>query len=124
VEHIYGVPVPQGLYEAIETERSNLSKAASVLGCLAISMEYGADSINRPYYPDVAELAREMVRQSINGLDSLTLQQRLLRNKIKEEPASCAEGAYAGLDSVHKSRGSCRLTACGLGMLAVGMSLS
>jgi hypothetical protein len=42
----------------------------------------------------VAQLARELVRQSINGLDSLVLQQRLLRNKIKES-ISFAEGGYA-----------------------------
>src|SRR5258707_12030054 len=87
-EHVYGVAVPEGLHEAIETERGNLSKAESVLGCLAISMEYEADSADRPYYPDVAQLARELVRQSINGLDSLVLQQRLLRNKVKEGHAA------------------------------------
>jgi hypothetical protein len=57
-EHVYGVPVPEGLHEAIETERENLSTAESVLGCLAIAMEYETDSINGPYYPDVAQLAR------------------------------------------------------------------
>jgi hypothetical protein len=89
------------LHEAIENERDNLSKAESVLGCLAISMEYEADSVNGPYYPDVAQLARELVRKSINGLDSLVLQQRLLRNKIKESPdLSFAQGGYAVLDSV------------------------
>jgi hypothetical protein len=104
VEHPYGVPVPEGLHEAIETERGNLAKAESVLGCLAISMEYESDSVNGPYYPDVAQLARELVRQSINGLDSLVLQQRLLRNKIKEHPSvPFAEGAYAVLDFAHAS---------------------
>jgi hypothetical protein len=95
---VYGVAVPEGLHEAIENERDNLSKAESVLGCLAISMEYESDSVDGPYYPDVAQLARELVRQSINGLDSLVLQQRLLRNKVKETPTdlSFAEG-YAGL---------------------------
>src|SRR5476649_1517324 len=39
VDHVYGVPVPEGLHEAIENERGNLSRAESVLGCLAISME-------------------------------------------------------------------------------------
>jgi hypothetical protein len=96
VEHPYGVPVPEGLHEAIETERGNLSKAESVLGCLVISMEYDTNSANKPYYPDVAQLARELVRQSINGLDSLVLQQRLLRNKIKESAGlAFAEGGYA-----------------------------
>src|SRR5258708_4755165 len=100
VEHVYGVPVPKGLHEAIETERGNLSKAESVLGCLMISMEYELDSVDGPHYPDVAELARELVRKSINGLDSLTLQRRLQRNRIKENPdLSFAEGCYAVLDS-------------------------
>lgn len=92
VEHAYGVPVPEGLHEAIETERGNLSKAESVLGCLVISMEYETDALNKPYYPDVAQLARELVRQSINGLDSLVLQQRLSRNKVKESISFAEEG--------------------------------
>lgn len=83
--HAYGVPIPEGLHEAIETERGNLAKAESLLGCLVISMEYGTDSVTGPYYPDVAQMARDLVRQSINGLDSLTLQQHLLRNKIRED---------------------------------------
>jgi hypothetical protein len=124
VQHAYGVPVPEGLHEAIETERDNLSKAESVLGCLAIAMEYETDSINGPYYPDVAQLARELVRQSINGLDSLVLQERLLRNKIKESPdLSFAEGCYAILDSAGTSLGVYRRAAGRPGALAVEMSL-
>jgi hypothetical protein len=82
------------LHEAIETERGNLSKAESVLGCLVISMDHETDGPDKPYYPDVAQLARELVRHSIDRLDSLVLQQRLLRNKIKES-MSFAEGGYA-----------------------------
>jgi hypothetical protein len=101
VDHVYGVPVPKGLHEAIETERGNLSKAESLLGCLAIAMEYETDTVKGPYYPDVAQLARELVKQSINGLDSLVLQRRLLHNKIKERAyLACAEGAYPIRDPV------------------------
>jgi hypothetical protein len=83
--HPYGVPVPDGLHEAIEAERGNLAKAESLLGCMTIAMEYAnTDSAQGPYYPDVAELARDLVRQSINGLDSLTLQRRLARDRVKE----------------------------------------
>lgn len=100
-DHAYGVPTPKGLYEAIEAERSNLSKAESILGCVAISMEYD-DSDNRPYYPDVVHLARDLLRQSINGLDSLALQRRLLRNKVKESHGlPFAEGAYSDFDGTH-----------------------
>jgi hypothetical protein len=81
----YGVAVPAGLHDAIEAERGNLAKAESVLGCMAISMEAETDLTTGPYYPDVAEVARDLIRKSINGLDSLTLQQHLLRNKIKED---------------------------------------
>lgn len=95
-EHACGVPIPEGLHEAIETERGDLSKADSVLGCLVIAMEYDTDSVDKPYYPDVAQLAREMVRRSINGLDCLTLQQKLLRNKVKESfDASYSEGTVS-----------------------------
>jgi hypothetical protein len=94
-EHAYGVPIPEELHEAIETERGNLSTADSVLGCLMIAMEYEADSVTGPYYPDVVGLARDLVRKSINGLDSLVLQRRLLRNKVKESCAApCIAGAY------------------------------
>jgi hypothetical protein len=91
----YRLCVPAELHEAIEIQRDQLAKAESVLGCLAISMEYETESADKPYYPDVAQLARELVRQSINGLDSLVLQKHLLRNKIREylAPASI-EGAY------------------------------
>lgn len=84
-ETVYGVPLPEGLHDAIEMERANLSRAESLLGCLAASMEYQTDSADTPYYPDVARLARELVRQSINGLDSLALEGHLLRDKVKED---------------------------------------
>ena len=94
--------VPEELSEIIEIERDNLSKADSVLGCLVTSMEYGAESIDQPYYPDVAQLARELVRKSINGLDSLVLQRRLLRNKVKETGGLVRyERAYAEMNAIH-----------------------
>jgi hypothetical protein len=71
------------LHEAVEVERENLSKAESVLGCLAIAMEYETDGPGKPYYPDVARIARDMVRSSINGLDPLALKR--LRDKVEEE---------------------------------------
>jgi hypothetical protein len=93
-EDAYGVSVPERLREAIETERDNLAKAESLLGCLAISMEHQPSSVTGPYYPDVAEMARGLVRQSINALDSLALQRQLLRNKIKEEIELRIAGLY------------------------------
>jgi hypothetical protein len=70
--------------EAIELERDNLAKADSLLGCLVIAMEYGTDSAGAPYYPDVAQIARDLVQQSLRGLDAVNLQ-RPLRDKVKDE---------------------------------------
>jgi len=83
-EHVYGVPVPESLHEAIELERENLSKVESILACMVGSMQHNVDPCSAPYYPDVAQVARELVERSINGLDPFVLKQRLL-NKVEEE---------------------------------------
>jgi len=80
----YGVPVPKRLQDAIEAERDNLAKAESLLACMAVSMEYQNDPLKGPYYPAVAQLARELIARSINGLDPFVVRQRLLRSKIEE----------------------------------------
>ena len=67
---------------AVETERDNLSRAESLLGCLKIAMEYGSDTDNLPYYPDVAQIAGEMVRKSIQALDPINLPAPL--SKVRE----------------------------------------
>jgi hypothetical protein len=83
-EHVYGVPVPEGLHEAIEAERDNLCKVESLLGCMVVSLEYQDNPLDGPYFPAVAQLARELVARSIDGLDPGVLRERLLRNKIEE----------------------------------------
>jgi hypothetical protein len=72
------------LLKAIETERGNLSRADSLLGCLIIAMEYGETMHKGPYYPDVAQIAHEMVRKSISALDPILLPNPS-RGKVKEE---------------------------------------
>ena len=73
--------------KAIETERDNLSRAESLLGCLKIAREYGERSHKGPYYPDVAEIARLMVRTSISALDPIHFP-KPFGNKVKEEFSS------------------------------------
>jgi hypothetical protein len=75
---------------AIETERDNLSRAEALLGCLKIAMEYGERSYKGPYYPDVAEIARLMVRKSISALDPINLPSPS-RYRVKEafSPQNC-----------------------------------
>ena len=82
--HPYGVPVPKGLQEAISAERDNLCKVESLLACMAVALEYLDDPLKGPYFPPVANLARELVAQSIDGLDPGVIRERLLRNKIEE----------------------------------------
>jgi hypothetical protein len=82
--HEYGVPVPKGLQEAIQAERDNLCKAESLLACMVVSLEYRDDPLHGPYFPAVAQLARELVAKSVDGLDPGVLRERLLRNKIEE----------------------------------------
>jgi hypothetical protein len=82
--HEYGVPVPKGLKEAIQNERDNLCKAESLLACMAVALEYQDDPLHGPYFPAVAQLARELVARTIDGLDPGVIRERLLRNKIEE----------------------------------------
>lgn len=76
--------IGKDFFQAIDAERGRLSKAESLLGCLAISMEHADDCPLGPHYPDVAEVACDLLRQSIDGLDSLRLERLLDRSRVKE----------------------------------------
>jgi hypothetical protein len=57
-------------YEAIETERGRLMAADSVLACLEIAMDREAVTTDPPpYFPDVVQIARKLINQSIRRLD-------------------------------------------------------
>lgn len=90
----YATPALERLQRAIESERGTLFKADSLLGCLVLAMEYETDAVSGPHYPDVAQIARELVQKSIDGLDSLTLRQRMLRDKVQEEICVISSLAY------------------------------
>lgn len=60
------------LIEAIEAERCRLMKAQAVLKCALAAMEFESNA-DAPYYPDVLELAQDIVNQSIDQLDSIKL---------------------------------------------------
>jgi hypothetical protein len=76
--------------EKVEQERGNLMRADSLLSCLSIAMEYEPQSTQAPHYPDVAEIAREMVRGTINALDSVNLPDRKVREEFRVEIVSSA----------------------------------
>jgi hypothetical protein len=78
---------------------------------MVISMEYQNDPLDGPYYPAVAQLARELVARSIDGLDPFTLRRRLLRNKVEEVfPLAFVDQAYSHAPSEFKA-GTHRLAA-------------
>jgi hypothetical protein len=70
--------------EAIETERDNLSRAQSLLGCVKLAMEYAQVDHKGPYYPDLVEMASDIVRKSIDALDPINLPSPS-RDKVREE---------------------------------------
>jgi hypothetical protein len=59
------------LQEMIQAELRNLSRAESVLRCLALSMDYEPLDLESPYYPDVVEVAGDLVNRSLADLDAL-----------------------------------------------------
>ena len=66
--------MPNRLERAIDVERRRLSKAQSILGCLAVALEtptpHGSDGLD---FRQVAEVVRELVNSSIERLDSVNL---------------------------------------------------
>jgi hypothetical protein len=66
--------MPIRLERAIDVERRRLSKAQSVLGCLAMALEtpttHGSNGLD---FGQVAEVVRELVNSSIERLDSVNL---------------------------------------------------
>jgi hypothetical protein len=81
------------LLAALEAERTRLMKAESALRCALVAMDYDADfSADEPYYPNVVELARDLLRHSIDQLDSLRL--RPMLEELKS--ASYANPAESG----------------------------
>lgn len=80
----YGIAVPLALLEAIEAERDRLSQADSLLACLIVAMEHPEEA-DSPYYPDVARHARALVRQGLQGLDSVALKQCVLGAQVKDD---------------------------------------
>jgi hypothetical protein len=70
--------IPEALHEAIETERDQLRRAYALLACLATAMEYSEPGhATEPDYGEVVRMAGDLVRSSINNLDSMNLDKAL-----------------------------------------------
>jgi hypothetical protein len=69
--------VPACLRPFLESERDSLVKAQSLLECIAHSMDHAEHPVLGPYYPDVARLASDLIKQRTKNLDELLLDGRL-----------------------------------------------
>jgi hypothetical protein len=97
--------LPEDLSEAIELERDNLSKAESVLACMAVSLKFDTDPLQGPYYPAVVQVVRELLGRSIDRLEPMVMARRL-RDKVEEDESLQAliEGAYTLLGQANSKR--------------------
>lgn len=77
--------ISECLNAAINKERGILLKADALLGCLAIALEYGQDSQEQIHYPDVAQVARDLLNHAIEALDPVQLQQLTPDDEVSEE---------------------------------------
>jgi hypothetical protein len=71
---VRGVRIRVGgrLRKMIQAELGNLGRLESVLRCLAHSMEYqSSEDPAPPYYPDIAEVACDLLKRSLVDLDVL-----------------------------------------------------
>lgn len=59
------------LQEMIRAEMFNLEKAEAVLRCLVLSMDTLPVDAEPPYYPDVVEVAGDLIKRSLVDLDVL-----------------------------------------------------
>lgn len=56
---------------AFESEFSQLSKAKSVADCLLAALSGDVSHVHGPYYPEVAEVIGDLLKESLQNLDSL-----------------------------------------------------
>jgi hypothetical protein len=70
------------LEEALEEERTRLMLADSVLGCLQIALDPEAIRVTpEPYFPEVLELARQHINQSVRKLEYEEIR-RLIQSSV------------------------------------------
>lgn len=73
------------LEAVIEDERSSLMTVEALLDCIVLAMDaHEGASIHGPAYPALVMLARDLLRQSIDRLDSMRLQSMLLEVRARE----------------------------------------
>jgi hypothetical protein len=69
------------LREFLQSEQGFLLEAESLLLCIAKSIDDSSHPGTGPYYPDVVELAAELVKRRADALDDLLLDGRIVADK-------------------------------------------
>lgn len=71
--------------DAIEDERSRLMTVEALLHCIVIAMnDHDGDTTHGPDYHTLVALARDLVRRSIDQLDSMRLRPMLLKDRVQD----------------------------------------
>ena len=90
VHRYVSISMHHPLATLIQLERSRLMKAHSVLSCLTVAMDHmdyeDAQGQRILDYPQVIELVRDLVEESINRLDSVHIQEFFENSAIAERP--------------------------------------
>jgi hypothetical protein len=85
-------PLFNPLEKAIEKERSRLGRAETVLKCLHLALLYSdAHEIEGPELTDAATVAKDLVQEAIDGLDSASLGP-LVERVVRTEARKLASG--------------------------------
>lgn len=73
------------IQDAIEDERSRLMTVEALLHCIVIAMnDHDGDISQGPDYHTLVALARDLVRRSIDQLDSMHLRPLLMKHRVQE----------------------------------------
>lgn len=71
--------------DAIEDERSRLMTVEALLHCIVIAMnDHDGNLAQGPDYHTLVALARDLVRRSIDQLDSMRLRPMLLKDRMQD----------------------------------------
>lgn len=93
--------LPEVLEDLLDQERFRLMQAHTILNCAVLAME--ADDNSRgdgPHYPSLIEMARDLINESINRLDSVNLGNAKQRIEAGEgEPAPMPRSKYQTRES-------------------------
>lgn len=69
-----GIPASEAMTEVIEVERGRLMDAETILHCVVLAMNEHECEPDEPYFQNAVDVARGLLRRSIDGLDSVRLQ--------------------------------------------------